>query len=276
MLIEWCESLPEYRDRGYHFVIHKTGPQSIAITLVKNEPDARRPRRVGERVVDLWRIATGVLHEVENPQAVSQGRFQAFIERMNGTSDYVDHDNLFHEEPQQLNSEQHSTRSTSTISPSSNDPPGSPTPRVNPLPLEEPPPERIYSCGAAIVEYEEDPIEISKSDDEHGNDKEIKTLPPSGDPTTTLYPTNPKRIESEGEPNREIEKSFKMSFPVPRRVWYPPECDEPSNGVLAATELVHCARYDGLDDDEFYADGATLAYTNETGDTTYLRGSAAI
>ena len=145
-LIQWCDTLPEYQDSRYQFLIDKTGPRSVAIRLTGFKSNIRRPRNIGEYALEVSRGDSGEIFEVVNGHSVSNGRFEHYLQSRNSTGssneDAISDEGINPYDTIERNP-------PSTINNSS----------------EDLPPERVYACFAVFRKEELVPDEPTADDE---------------------------------------------------------------------------------------------------------------
>ena len=81
---------------------------------------------------------------------------------------------------------------------------------------------------------------------------------------------------AEERPDPRLMLACDISHPAPEQIQYLPTLKPPSNGMLAAQQVIPFAQYDLENDFEFFAKGATLVVEDEERRPTYYRGNATI
>lgn len=217
-MIQWCDTLPEYRDGRYQFLIDRTGPQSVTMRLTGFKSSIKHPRNIGEYVLEILCTESGEIFEVVNGHTVSNGRFEQYLQSGNSTMSSnigttSDESTMFYNAIEQ-------NPSSTTDDPS-----------------EDPPPDRVYACLAVFHKEEKVPnkstADNKKSVDETKvADKQDKLTCSNQSPTTPE--DTPIFIDTEGTYNPKFAEALRVSYPMPRRVDYIPPQEIPTNGLLAA------------------------------------------
>ena len=269
-LIQWCDGLPEYEGGGFEFLLHQTGARTIAVTLIGDERSPKRPRMIGERVLEVKRTREGWLYEVFASRTVSRGRYQQSI--------------LLKDVAMEVNSEEaEQTAPPPQDTGVGNSPPtleavkipGNPNNPTLVTPTPDPTSNRTYACLATIVVHDKEPERPESANcDQHRDgikDNSPKTEVPWHSPEYLQAWNNPHKAR-----DYQVQKEISRTFPVPRTITYAPPPKNRTNGVLAAGEVRPYAQYDDCSDFAFYAKGITLVLDDNEGVPTYYSGNAAI
>ena len=272
--INWIDNLPENRLGGKHFLIHKTDDGSIAFTLTRDDHTEEPSAQVGQ-------IALTLTRGVNLPEIVR-------IEQ-NGVEDRSGSDRNDDREEQECPNPPENSSDWESVPESDDDLEESETDEVYLIPATLVPPEevgvgaghpdRIQYCAAAACERDQGPeTRPEGSVSIMGKGKDRNEGPGMTHPGDSL--DEPDREENPGnnrrEPDLAVVREVNRLFPGEDVVRLLPLMAKPSNGMLAAREVIPFARYGDREEYEFYAKGVTLAMDNENKETTYYRGSALI
>ena len=248
-ITEWMDSLPEHSDGGKKFLVHSTERGTIAITEIADmEYPYADSTKTGICYMELERTESGDLQEVtrSSPEAY-MGAPKIF--RTNRTNSLITEEQLNAAEETDLTAESLAAEVSGSE--------------------EEPKPRKcLMISGIQAVQrrrseqkarnYEETSSEIIQEEDqEDWEDTDNRNYRPKD----TFDPS--------------IERELNENFPERKTVRFIPIPEKPSNGILAARQLIPMAQYDEEDDVEFLARGVTISW-NENNNFVNFRGNALI
>ena len=269
-IINWCDNLPEYAGGGFRFLLHRTEGQTIGVTLIGNGSSPKRPRLIGERVIELTRDHTRRLWEVSTSRTVSRGRYNEFAYIRDSIMEAVAkiEGNIG---PKRICDEKNYQVPYPATMDESHDSTNPPLETLDRDPIANP----IYSCLATTFVYENQSKSegLAQVKSEQDNEKSYRRKPEETR-VDKVYPQIWRNLYNVRSCPMQME--IDQHFPVPLKIRYAPPPEFPSNGVLAAREIIPYAQNDDASDFVFYAKGITLVLDDNEGKPTYYRGNAAI
>ena len=239
--------LVEYEEGGKHFQIYKANDGNIEVALVYDEYEPSLAPPVGTVIMKL-KGRTKVPVE-EGPDQRSPG-----IER----NTRVQSPECNQPQPLETTDEEDNYQEMRREEETGNLPKERTLPKIEPSN-----PKPTHACLHIGLDDNESRVDHQAGDD------------PLRDPGT-LTPDDDEEDDDGPTTHMGLGRGIHQNLPGPFDIKFLPAPDIPSNGLLAARQLVPIAQYGETEEYEFYAKGVTLVLDDEDENPKYYRGNAFI
>ena len=270
-VMRWLENAPEDQKHGKHYLLHKADDGSIVVSLILDEKAKLPGPTVERQVLKLQRQTRMLLIEESTREVLNAERPRHTVP---GATDRA------YQGPRHVRARPDGSewvnRNPANIQQNGEEP--LTVTALDQYPVGSKPEEAGAACVCMAVrlEKEEGPDGKlanegePKAKGEESTEYDAKGL--GGDEEEPEVPDLWEIALEDPELADEIAQKFPIHIPSRNLPVY----GGPSNGMLAAMEVIPIAQYGDREDFEFYARGVTLALDDEEGDTTYYRGNALI
>ena len=246
-IMDWLSSLVEYEEGGKHFQIYKANDGNIEVALVYDEYEPSLAPPVGTVIMKL-KGRTKVPVE-EGPDQRSPG-----IER----NTRVQSPECNQPQPLETTDEEDNYQEMRREEETGNLPKERTLPKIEPSN-----PKPTHACLHIGLDDNESRVDHQAGDD------------PLRDPGT-LTPDDDEEDDDGPTTHMGLGRGIHQNLPGPFDIKFLPAPDIPSNGLLAARQLVPIAQYGETEEYEFYAKGVTLVLDDEDENPKYYRGNALV
>jgi hypothetical protein len=221
LIIKRCENLPENKGGGRNFLIHNTGKGTIAVSQTDDTKVDGKPAKAGLRILEFERTQDGNLREVPKGR-VSYRKNSPRLIRANHSEDQIN----------SIDNERAENSSEKIVNPE----------------LATKRQER-ESCRQDLTDSEineAQPRRKNREKDENQNTRNLTNAIKDERKKRTNDKEREKEVEdkeSDGEMDEQLRSEIQAHFPPLHQTTHPPLTERPTEGLLAAREIIPIAQY---------------------------------